>query len=143
MSENSVPYQPSRRSDIPSGRPTVQSIIHPDDKNFPSRPSSMSRSFELLQLASVRTFYQYIRTTLSVRQALGFLSKTQFWEDRCNRPDDLDSRSDALIHKASIAFKIQMSGRQSPWSGCPSIRYGNCVHQINRPDARSISMEIT
>jgi hypothetical protein len=103
----------------------------------------MSRSFELLQLASVRTFYQYIRTTLSVRQALGFLSKTQFWEDRCNRPDDLDSRSDALIHKASIAFKIQMSGRQSPWSGCPSIRYGNCVHQINRPDARSISMEIT
>jgi hypothetical protein len=44
-------------------------------------------------------------------QASGFLSKTQLWEDRCNRPDDVDSHPDALIHKASIVFKIQMSGR--------------------------------
>jgi hypothetical protein len=28
--KNSVPYQPSERRDIPSGRPTVQSIFHPD-----------------------------------------------------------------------------------------------------------------
>jgi len=37
---------------------------------------------------------------------MGFPSKTQIWEDRCNYPDDVDSRPDALIHKASIAFKI-------------------------------------
>jgi len=74
-----------------SGRPSVQSIIRPDDENFRSEPSHVSRIFELLQLASVQTFQQHVRTTLSVR-------------DRCNRPD-------ALIHKASIAFKIQTSGR--------------------------------
>jgi hypothetical protein len=51
-------------------------------------------------------FQQHVRTTLSVRPAMGFLSKTQTWEDHCNRPDDVDSRPDALIHKASCAFKI-------------------------------------
>jgi hypothetical protein len=53
---SSVKQHPSARHDIPSKNPTVQSIICPDDENFPSRPSSMSRSFELYQLASVRTF---------------------------------------------------------------------------------------
>lgn len=67
-------------------------------------------------------------------QASGFLSKTRIWEDRCNRPDDVDYRPDALIHKASIAFKIQTSRCQSLWSGRTSIRYENCVHLINRPD---------
>jgi hypothetical protein len=142
-SKNSVPCQSSRRRIIPSGRPTVQSIIRPDNENFPSGPSSVSISFELPQLASVWTFQQHVWTTLSVRQASGFLSKTQLWEVRCNHPD-------ALIHKASIPFKIQTSGHQSSWSECASIRYGNCVHQINRPndhplcpDARSLGMEIT
>jgi hypothetical protein len=55
-------------------------------------------------------------------QALGFLSKTQIWEDCCNRPDDMDSRLDAFIHKASIAIQIQTSRRQSSWSGRASIR---------------------
>jgi hypothetical protein len=110
----------------------------------------VSRSFKLLQLASVRTFQQHVRTTLSVRQASGFLSKAQLWEDRFNRPDDIDSRSDVFIHKASIAIQIQTSERQSAWSGCACIRYGNCVHQINHPDdhrpgsdGRSLYMEIT
>jgi hypothetical protein len=68
---------------------------------------------------------------------MGFPSKTQLWEDRCNCLDDVDSRPDALINKASIAFKIQTSGRESSWSGPACIRYGNCVHQINRPDDHS------
>jgi hypothetical protein len=110
-SEKSDPLQPSGRRDIPSRRSSVQSIICPDDENFPSGPSSVSRSFELLQLASVRTFQQHLRMTLSVRPAMGFLSKTQIWEDRCNRLDDVDSSSDALIHKASCAFKIHTSRR--------------------------------
>jgi hypothetical protein len=65
---------------------------------------------------------------------MGFPSKTQLWEDQCNRPNDVDSHPEALIHKASITYKIQTSRRQSSWSGHVSIRYGNCVHQINRPD---------
>jgi hypothetical protein len=80
---------------------------------------------------------------------MGFLSKTQIWEDSCNRPDDVNSRLDALIHKASHAFKIKMSGGQSSWSGRATYIYGNCVHQINHlddmfycPDARSLDMEI-
>jgi len=83
-------------------------------------------------------------------KASGFLSKTQLWEDRCNRLNDVDYRPDALIHKASIAVQIQTSRRQSPWSGRASIRYGNSVHQISRsdnhppgPDGRSLYMEIT
>jgi hypothetical protein len=83
-------------------------------------------------------------------QASGFLSKTQIWEDRCNRPDDVDSHPIKLIHKASIAIQIQTSRHQSSWSGRACIKYGNCVHHINHsddhppsPDARSLYMEIT
>jgi hypothetical protein len=148
-SEKSDPLQPSGRRDIPSGRPIVQSIIRPDDENFPSEPPSVSRIFELLQLASVRTFQQHIRTTLSVRPAMGFPSKIQIWEDRCNRPNNVDYHPDELIHKASIAFKIQTSGHQSSWSRRASIIYGNCVRQINRlnnhslgPDTWSLDMKI-
>jgi hypothetical protein len=78
-----------------------------------------------------------------------FLSKTQIWEERYNRPNNVDSRPDALIHKASRAFKIQTSGRQSSWSGRASYLDGKCVHLINRlddhsfgPDALSLNMEI-
>jgi hypothetical protein len=66
----------------------------------------VSKGFELFQLASVQTFQQHVRTPLSVRLAMGFLSKTQVWEDHCNRPDDVDSSPNGLIHKASCAFKI-------------------------------------
>jgi hypothetical protein len=121
-SEKSDPLQPSRRCDIPSGRPHVQSIFRPNEENFPSGPSSMLRSLKLLQLASVRTFQQHVRTTLGVRPAMGFPSKTQIWEDCCNCPDNVDSHPNTLIHKASIAFKIQTSRRQSSWSGHSTIR---------------------
>jgi hypothetical protein len=39
-------------------------------RGFPSGPSSVSRSFELLQLASVQMIQQPVRTTLSVRPKL-------------------------------------------------------------------------
>jgi hypothetical protein len=98
----------------------------------------MSRSFELLHLASVRTFQQHVRTTLSVRPAMGFSSKTQIWEDRCNRPDDVDSRLDALIHKASRTFKIQLFGRPFHWSGRAKPQYRNCVQlKYDRSDDRA------
>jgi len=138
-------------SKVPAVRTTCHTVRTPIClKHHPSGPSPVSRSFKLIQLASVQTFQQHIQMTLSVRQASGFLSKAQLWEDRCNRPDDVDFRSDALIHKASIAIQIQTSGRRSSWSGracikstiwmiipCSGrvkIRYENCVHQINRSD---------
>jgi len=78
-----------------------------------------------------------------------FISKTQIWEDSCNSLDDVDSLPDALIYKASYAFKVQLSGRQYSWSGRSSFIFGNCVHQINNldnrcysPDAPSLDMEI-
>jgi hypothetical protein len=118
------------------------SIIRPDDENFPSGPSSLSRSFELFQLAFVQTFQQHVRTPLSVRSTMRFLSKIQIWEDSCNC-------SNAFIHKASCAFKIQTSGRLSSWSWRASFRYENWMHQINRLDDRcygsnapSLDMEI-
>jgi hypothetical protein len=110
----------------------------------------VSRSFELLQLAYVRMIQQPVRTTLNVRSSFRVSFQTQIWEDCCNRPDDVDSRPDTLIHKASIAIQIQMSGRQLAWSGRACIRYGNCMHQIDHPDAhppspdaQSLYMEIT
>jgi hypothetical protein len=134
---------PSQRNRIPCIRSdnvisfqtlNSPSIIYPDDENFQCGPSSMSRSFKLFQVASVRTFQQYVQTPFSVRLAVRFLSKTQIWEDSCNHLDDVCSRPDTLIHKASRAFKVQPFGRQSSWSGRSSFIYGNCVHQINRPD---------
>jgi len=142
------------------------SIIRPNDENFPSEPSSVSRSFKLFQLASVRTSQQHVRTPLSIQSAMGFLSKTQIWEDSYNRPNDVDSRPDALIHKASRAFKNpdvrtlvfmvrtlklhkwklrasdQPSGRQMSWSGRSKPWYGNCVQlKCDHPDAAQFKKE--
>jgi len=39
-------------------------------------------------------------------QASRFLSKTQIREDCCNHLDNVDSRPDTLIHKASIVIQI-------------------------------------
>jgi len=87
----------------------LYSIIHPDDKNFSSGPSSVSRSFELFQVASVRMSQQHVRTPFSLQPVMGFLSKTLIWEDNCNCLEDVCSRSDALHHKASRTSKVQLS----------------------------------
>jgi hypothetical protein len=114
------------------------SIIRLDDENFLSGPSSVSRSFELFQVASVQTSQQHVQTTFSVRLAMEFLFKIQIWKDSCNRPDDVCSRSDALLHNASRAFNVQLSGLQSSWSGCSKPWYENYVQlKCNRPDARA------
>lgn len=92
---------------------------HPSgQRRFWSGPSSMSRSFELLQLASIQTIQQPVRTTLSVRSSFKISFQTQIWKNCCTRLDDVDSHLDALIHKASIAIQIQTSRRQLAWSGC-------------------------
>jgi len=54
------------------------SIISPDDENFPSGPSSMSRSFELFQVASIRMFQQHVRMPLVFNQLWDFLPKHRY-----------------------------------------------------------------
>jgi hypothetical protein len=78
-------------------------ILCPDDENFPSRLPSVSRSFELFQVASIWTFQQHARTPFSVRQVHRFLFQTQIWEDNCNRPDNvIIPGPDAILDKASM-----------------------------------------
>jgi hypothetical protein len=47
----------------------------------------------------------------------------------------VDSRPDALIHKARIVIQIQLSGCLSAWSGRAFNKYGNCGFNFNRLDA--------
>jgi len=134
---------------------TVWTLIrlkhHPSgQRGFPSGPSSVSKSFELLQLASVQTFQQPVRTTLSVRSSFKFSFQNQIWEDYCNRPDDMDSCLDALLLKASSQFKLNRPDTSLPRSRRAYYRYGNCVQQITHPDGhppgpdvRSLYKEIT
>jgi len=109
--------------------PNCQSIIRPEDENFPSGPSSVLRRFELLLVASVQTSQQHGRTPFSVQHGKGFCSKRQIWEDSCNRQDDVCSRPDTILDKVNRAYKVQQSGRQSPWSGCTSLNMETMCHR--------------
>jgi hypothetical protein len=113
---------------IPSGRPSVHCSILSDDvsyradarhtKHHPSgrctffvRTSTVSRSY-------CSSLYPFGRLSspserLSVIDQIRILSKFNLKEDCFNRPDDVDSRPDALIHKARIAIQISPSGRLS------------------------------
>jgi hypothetical protein len=96
------------RPDLPLCREASNcSSLHPS-RSF-SSTSGRLLVFDKLQdffpKHSYGKFVATVRTTLSVRQASGFLSKTQLWEVRCNRPDNVDFRPDSLIHKVRIVFK--------------------------------------
>jgi hypothetical protein len=166
-SENSIPCKPS-------GRPChiVRTLICLNCQPFgwrviPSRRPSPKHHPSGRRELSVQTFPYVekfwttpacIRLDVSAARPNNSQCSTSFRISFQNtvigrslqNPDDVDSCPDALIHKASIAFKIQTFWRQSAWSGRVCIRYGNCVHQINRPDdhspgsdARSLYMGIT
>jgi hypothetical protein len=108
--------QPSGRRVIPSGCQSHQSIIRSGDVDFSSGPSSVLRSFELLQLASIWMFQQSVRTTLNVRSSFRISFQTQIWEDYCNHPDDMDFCPDALLLKVSSQFKFNRPDASLPWS---------------------------
>jgi hypothetical protein len=91
----------------PDARQT--SNIRPDDENFLSRLPSVSRSFQLFQVASVWTSQQHVRTPFSVRQVKWFPFQKQIWEDSCNRPD-------AILDKASRAENVPPFWHQSALS---------------------------
>jgi hypothetical protein len=90
---------------IPSGRPSVHYSIHPDDE--PYRPDARQTKHHPSRRLSSPS------GRLSVIDQLQILSKFNLREDCFNRPDDVDSRSDTLIHKARIAIQISPSERQS------------------------------
>jgi hypothetical protein len=97
----------------PSGRP-----------GFPSGPFSVSRSFELLKLASIWTIQLLVWTTLS---------RTTF---RISFQNTDMGRSLQPSGRDGFPF-----GRQSARSGRACIKYGNCVHQNNRLDDHPLSLD--
>jgi hypothetical protein len=90
--------------------PVRPSIIRPDDVHFRPDPP-MCREVSI-QLASVRTTQQHVRTPISTRPASDSF-QVQIWEDRFNYSDDVVSRPDARLLKARIAIQVSSSGRQS------------------------------
>jgi hypothetical protein len=110
-SEKSDPLHQARQHDFSSGRLTVQAssvqttrTFHPD-LPLCQEPSNCSwlHPSKCLSNTAERLF--------NVRQGKGLCSKTQIWEDSCNRLDDVCSRLNAILDKASRAYKVQPSGR--------------------------------
>jgi hypothetical protein len=90
--------------------PVRPSIIRPDDVNFrPDPPLCREGS---IQLASLLTFQQPVRTPLGTRPVSDSF-KVPIKERSSNRPDDVVSRPDVRLLKARIAIQISPSGRLS------------------------------
>jgi hypothetical protein len=102
-------------------RPPVRpSIIRPDDVHFrPDPPLCREGS---IQLASIRTFQQHVRTPLGTRPVSDSF-QFSIKERSINRPDDVVSRLDALPLKVRIVIQISLSGLQLAF-----VR--TCVHLI-------------
>jgi len=83
------PDRPLKASRLSQVSRSLCQCIHSTNRVTPSERPFVSRSFELLSVASVQTSQQHIRMPFSVRQVKRFLSKTQIWEDTYNRPDNV------------------------------------------------------
>jgi len=113
---------------ISSGRPSVHCSIrledmpyHPDASQTKHHPSER-RAFSVQTSTVSRTYCSSLYPSgrlsspsgrLSVIDQIRILSKFNLREDCFNRLDDIDSRPNALIHKARIAIQISSFGRQS------------------------------
>jgi hypothetical protein len=89
--------------------PIRPSIIRLDDMHFRPDPP-MCREVSI-QLASVRTSQQPVRTPLSTRPVSNSF-QVSIKERSINRPDDVVSRTDARLLKARIAIQISSFGHQ-------------------------------
>jgi len=113
---------------IPSGRLSVQYSIRPDDVPYPpdarqiKHHPSGRRDFLPGRTSVSRSFCSSLNPSgrlssppgcLSVNNQLQILSKFNLREDCFNRPNDMDFRPDALLHKARIVIQISPPGRQS------------------------------
>jgi hypothetical protein len=120
------------RIDIPSGCPSVHCSIRPDAQqtkhhlsgqcDSPSGRTTISKSFCSSLHSSGRLSSSSRR--FSVIDQLQILSKFNLREDYFNHLDDVDSRPDALIHKARIAIQISSPERQSAlvWTRVNQLR---------------------
>jgi hypothetical protein len=130
-----VSYRPDAQlSKAPAVRTTCHTIRthirlkhHPSGRRgFPSGPSSVSRSFDLLQLTSILTIQQPVRTTLSVRPKLSdFFPKHRY------------GKIVATVRTRWIPVRTRSSIRQV--SSFKSKRPDASHHG---PDARVSNMEI-
>jgi len=90
--------------------PDKPSIIRPDDVSLrPDPPLCREGS---IQLASIRTFQQHVRTSLGTRPVSDSF-QVLIKERSINRLDDVVSCLDARLLKARIAIQISPSGRLS------------------------------
>jgi hypothetical protein len=99
---------------------------HPFERRvIPSRPSPVSRSFYSSLHPSGRLSSPSGR--LSADQASDSF-QVQIREDCCNCPDNVDSRLDARLLKASSQFKLNRLNAYLPRSGRTFNRFGKlCV----------------
>jgi hypothetical protein len=134
-----IPYQPSGRRVIPSRHPSVHCLIRPD--NVSSRPDARQTSIicpndvssrpdptlyreASVHLDTVRTSQQPFRMSISDRSASDSF-QVQNMGRLIHSPNDVVSRPDAIINKATIAIQISPSGRQSAL-----VR--TCGHQLRK-----------
>jgi hypothetical protein len=112
---------------------------HLDDENFLSGP--------FLYVEKLRTAPACIRPDVSATRLDDTQCSTSYeisfqntiWEVHCNHLNDVESLPGALIHKASIAFKIQTSRCQSSWSRSSKHLYGNYLQRkCDHPDDRAL-----
>jgi len=105
-----VPCQPPKQSSHPVRTPVRPSIIRPNDVRF--RPDPPLCREVSIQLASIRTSQQPVRTPLGTRPVSDSF-QVPIKERSINRLDDVVSRPDARLLKTRIAIQISPLGRLS------------------------------
>jgi hypothetical protein len=131
----------SRPDDVPYRPDARQTKHHPSGRRvFPSRPFTVSRSFCSSLHPSRRLSSPSGHPSVFDQASDSF--QNYIWEDCCNRLNNVDFCPEALFLKSRIVIQIQPSERLSAWSGRAFNRYRNCGFDFNRPDARTINMEI-
>jgi len=128
--------------------PVRPSIIRPDNMHFhPDPPLCREGS---IQLASVRTFQQHVRTPLGTRPVSDSF-QVPIKERSFDCPDDAVSRPDARLLKARITIQISPSGHQSALVWTRVHLYMEIADSTSTvrtttyhgPDARIADMEIS
>jgi hypothetical protein len=121
-------------STVPFVRTTCHPVRTPDRpalsvrKTYSFRPDPTLYREASVQLASVRTSQQPVRTSISDRPASDSF-QVQNMGRLIHRSDDVVSRPDVLINKKRIAIQISPSGHQSSL-----VR--TCAHQLRKLSIR-------
>jgi hypothetical protein len=110
---------------IPSGRPSIHCSICSDDMPYRLDAQQIKHHlskrcvFSSIPFTVSRSFCSSLHPSGCLSSPFGCLSvfdqafdsfQNYMWEDCCNRPDDVDFRSDALLFKVRITIQIQEFG---------------------------------